>query len=166
MHGHPARRSPQLLQTASPWPFLDTRVHASGSWVPFGRMDPGKRSKPMSIRATGQGVLSSGVHAARGPWQVLLVQGGNIHLALWTHLFLWWAVAAEGPRTGSSKTDSPGLRLQLSRAMVVLYLTPPLRPGLCLFLTSGRCPTFLSLICSMSWFETISFIPKCSLTLL
>lgn len=74
----------------------------------------------MWIRALGQGVLSSGVHATRRPWQVLLIVSGNIHLAMWTNLFLRWDVAAEGPRTGSSKTDSPDLTLQLSRVLVVL----------------------------------------------
>ena len=39
----PACRSPQLLQIASPWPFLDTRVHTSVGWSAFRRRDTGKR---------------------------------------------------------------------------------------------------------------------------
>lgn len=62
------------------------------------------------------------------------------------------AVAAAGPSTGSSKADSPGQQLQLSRPVVMLHLTPSLCPGLCLFSTSGRRPVFLSLTCS--WMGT------------
>ena len=41
--GAPANRSPQLLQMASHWLFLDMRVYASVNSSAFGRMDPEKR---------------------------------------------------------------------------------------------------------------------------
>lgn len=43
-----------------------------------------------------------------GVWQVLLVLGGNIHLALWTPQFLEWDMAAEGSEQAPLKQIAQG----------------------------------------------------------
>lgn len=68
----PANRSPQFLQTASHWLFLDTRVRASVDGSVLGRMDPGKR--PRCIwGSSGQGFRVPECSLQGGLRQVLLV---------------------------------------------------------------------------------------------
>lgn len=59
-------------------------------WVGLlcGEWTLGRAGSPCRLGKFGQGVPSADVYATRGPWHVLPVLGGDIHLALWTLQFL------------------------------------------------------------------------------
>ena len=102
----PAIRSPQLLQKASHWPFLDRRVQASVNGSSLGRMDPGKR--PTWIWGSlGKGFRVPECSLQGGLWQVLLVPEAGSPAGLVDVSVLGWAVAAEGPEQAPIKYATP-----------------------------------------------------------
>lgn len=104
--GAPANRSPQLLQMASHWLFLDMRVYASVNSSAFGRMDPEKR--PTWIWGNlGKGFRVPECSLQGGSRQVLLVPEAGSPAGPVDVSVLGWAVAAEGPEQAPIKCAAP-----------------------------------------------------------